>query len=289
MKTRSGNKMRSMSAVTMVLVMLMTSISAMSWITGGQTENAAPMTTGSRAFDNDISVLDVATPHDEDENLGSTVPDNAVPTGLISAQADIKNVGNNNHATAIPVDFYYDTGTPVVKWSDNMDGGANGWTTKDLTANKVHWHYTNANTHGGTDNALVSTYTSGPLSGSYGNWWEEVAEMANCVNIPALPSTEPYVQFWNFTNTQTNSDGGYLQMQIGNGPWVDITPVNPFPPPNLSYRGNINSGTSILSNGKGAYTGTATVLPSGPAPGAVSGGSSHSGRLRSRRCLYSCA
>ncbi len=260
MKTSSGNKMRSLSAVTMVLVMLMTSISAVSWATGGQTDKVAPMTTGSRAaFDNDIAVLDVATPHDIDENLGSTVPDNAVPTGPTSAQADIKNVGNLNHGAAIPVDFYYDTGTPVVKWSDNMDGGANGWTTKDLTATKTHWHYTSANSH--DNNALVSTYTSGPLINSYGNWWEEVAEMSTCQNIPALPATEPYVQFWNFTNTQINSDGGYMQMQIGNGPWVDINPINLFPPPDLSYNGNINSGTSILSNGKGAFTGTANWYP----------------------------
>ena len=255
MKTSSSNMMRSLSAVTMVLLMLMTSISAVSWAVGGQTEKVAPMTTGSRASANDIAVLDVSTPHDQDENLGSTVPDNAIPTGLTSVQADIKNVGTSNHAAAIPVGFTVDTGSPVIKWSDSMDSGANGWATKDLTANKVHWHYTNIMAH--DNNALVSTFTSGPNTGTYGNWWEEVAEMANCQNIPTLPATEPYVQFWNFTNTQAQSDGGYMQMQIGNGPWVDITPLNLFPPPDLSYKGNINSGTSILSNNKGAFTGNA--------------------------------
>jgi hypothetical protein len=259
MKTSSGNKIRSLSAVTVVLVMLMTSISAVSWVTGGQTGKVAPMTTGSRAFPNDIAVLDVATPHDLDENLGSTVPDNAIPTGMTSAQADIKNVGTSSNAGAIGVNFNYDTGTSVVKWSDNMDGGVNGWTTKDLTANRIHWHYTNTNAH--DNNALVSTYTSGPMSGTYGNWWEEVAEMSTCQNIPALPPAEPFVQFWNFTNTQANADGGYLQMQIGNGPWVDISPINLFPPPNLAYPGTINSGTNIMSNGKGAYTGTVPWNP----------------------------
>lgn len=245
-------RMRPLSAVIVLLVLIVPSFAFVPWEMGGDS-GMAEAKTGSRAID--LTPLDLATPHDEDENVGSLVPDNAIPTGTTTIQADIKNIGDTAAVGAVNVVFNLETGAPVTKWSDDMEHGVNGWTTSDLTASRVHWHFTNQNKHGASGYSLVSSYTSGPLSGQYGNNWEETVAMKNCVNVPISPPAEPYVQFWNFTNTQSQADGGYLQMQIGLGPWVDIIPINPFPPPTLSYQTSINSKTSVLSNGKGAFTG----------------------------------
>jgi len=279
MQERFGMRMRPLSAVTIMLVLILPSLAFGPWAIGGEGSNATPMSIGSRAaHDNDLSAFSVVTPHDRDENAGSLVANNAIPVGQTTVQGTVKNVGNLTWAGAIPVDFYFETGLSSVKWNDSMDMGVNGWTTKDLTATRTHWHTTNLNKHGGTF-SLVSNYASGPKVGLYGNTWEETAAMKTCVNFPATPTAEPYIQFWNSTNTQSQADGGYVQMQIGGGPWVDIIPWNPLSqqPPTLSYRGNINSGTSILSKNKGAFTGSDQWNPTEKFPLWQQGGQNVSG------------
>jgi hypothetical protein len=140
-----------------------------------------------------------------------------------------------------------------------MEAGANGWTTGELTSGNTHWHYTSDNFHGASGMSLVANYEAGPKAGKYGHWWEETAEMTDCYNVPASPAAEPYIQLWNATDTQSSVDGGYVQMQIGQGSWLDIYPYNPFgpppPPPPLGYRGKIDSSTLILSDDHEAFTG----------------------------------